>query len=103
MKKPPPFRIVLNADRPRGLLGGSLSGYVPPGAQYDYKPPSVFARYKWLTAIFALLILGLLLYVALAPRQPRVYPAARTPPGRVQAPAPSNEPVYVEPLAPVKR
>jgi hypothetical protein len=100
LKKTQPFRIVLSADRPRGMLGGSLSGYVPPGAQYDYKPPSVFARYKWLTAAFAAMILGLLVYVLMTPRQ-RVIPTPRT--EQLAAPAPSAEPVYVEPLEPAKR
>jgi hypothetical protein len=92
-RKPAPFRIVLSAERPRGALGGSLSGYVPPGAQYDYKPPSVFARYKWLTVTFVVLILGLLIYPLLAPRQ------ARNPAGQAQTPA-TSEPVYVEPVEP---
>jgi hypothetical protein len=100
LKKPPPFRIVLNADRPRGMLGGSLSGYVPPGAQYDYKPPSVFVRYKWLTATFALIILGLLVYVLVAPRQ-RVIPTPRS--EQLAQPASSGEPIYVEPLEPATR
>lgn len=97
-KKPPPFRIVLNSgERPRGMLGGSLSGYVPPGAQYDYKPPSVFARYKWLSLAFVALILSIVIYFLLVPRAPRIIPASHP------APAPASEPVYVEPLAPTKR
>ena len=93
-RKPAPFRIVLTGERPRGALGGSLSHYVPPGAQYDYKPPSVFVRYKWLTLIFLAMILALLAYPLLTPQKAR--PAAR---GSSRA----SEPVYVEPLEPVKR
>ena len=103
-RKPAPFRIVLNGgERPRGMLGGSLSHYVPPGAQYDYKPPSVFARYKWLTAIFVLLVLGLLLYPALGLKKaPAAPPRAASQPSH-QPPASAGEPIYVQPLEPQRR
>jgi len=68
-------------------LGGKLGPYVPPGAQYDYKPPSVFARYKVLTAVFVALVLLLLSYWVWGLRQP---PRATA--------APGNQPVYIEPL-----
>ena len=100
-QKAPPFRIVLNRDeRPQGMLGGSLSHYVPPGAQYDYKPPSVFARYRGLTVIFALLILGILAYALLLRPKSRVVPP-RAP--AVHSQPASSEPIYVQPLEPVKR
>jgi hypothetical protein len=63
------LRIVVGDGPPPGSLGGSLKGYVPPGAQYDYRPPSVFARYRTLSIVFAALILLLVIYSLLAPRE----------------------------------
>ena len=82
-------------------LGGKLSAYVPPGAQYDYKPPSVFARYKVLTLVFVVLGLGLLSYWIWGLNVPP--PAARAPAVRAPAaaaPADPDQPVYIEPLPP---
>jgi hypothetical protein len=84
-------------------LRGRLGSYVPRGAQYDYKPPSVFARYKFLTAVFAILLLALCGYWALILRQSRAapQPAQRVQPAQHAQPGQSqSDPVYVEPLAP---
>ena len=93
-------RIVLRPPgelkRP-GELGGSVGNYVPPGAQYDYRPPSVFAQYKVVTVIFALLLAALLVYWAMAPKHdPRfVHPETDA----ASAPAQEPGPVYVQPLS----
>lgn len=92
-------RIVLRPPgelKQPGQLGGSLGNYVPPGAQYDYKPPSVFAQYKVVTGIFAALLVGLLIYWALAPKHdPRfVHPKS----DEASAAASDPGPVYVQPL-----
>lgn len=100
------------------MLGGSLSRYVPPGAQYDYRPPSVFERYKILSGVFALLLLAMVLFFVLMPHHPRsLPPAPLAAPQRPAAGAPAAdgpaapagpkrdpgaaaaEPVYVVPLA----
>jgi hypothetical protein len=102
-----PFRIVLRDGPQKGVLGGSLSRYVPPGARYDYKPPSVFERYKTLSIGFALLLLAVVLYLFLAPhlrRQPMPMPA-QTPLPVVPVPttapgAAAADPVYVSPISP---
>jgi hypothetical protein len=96
------FRIVLGEGPQKGALGGSLSRYVPPGAQYEYKPPSVFARYRVLSIVFALLVIALLLYGVMAPRHDRRLPApAATPPASAPGPtAPQPDPVYVLPVSP---
>jgi hypothetical protein len=89
--KQPPFP-------PATKLSGKLTPYVPRGAQYDYKPPSVFARYKVLTAIFVILLVSLLGYWAIGLGMPRaVRQAARQ---AAQQPAPPSDPVYIEPLTP---
>jgi hypothetical protein len=84
-------------------LRGRLRAYVPRGAQYDYKPPSVFARYKILTAVFVILLVSLFGYWALVLRQtrPAPPPAQRTQPAQQAQPAqPQSDPVYIEPLPP---
>jgi hypothetical protein len=79
-------------------LRGKLARYVPRGAQYDYKPPSVFARYKVLTAVFAVILVLLFGYWTIVLRQTRT---AGRPSRPAQQVAPSqSDPVYVEPLAP---
>lgn len=86
-------------------LGGKLSAYVPPGAQYEYKPPSVFARYRALTMVFVVLVLGLLSYWIWglnAPVPPSRAPSARAaaaPAAPAAAPAQDGT-VYIEPLPP---
>ena len=46
-----------------GPLGGDEPGrYVPQPRLYEYKPPSVFARYKIMSVLFGGAILALLLY-----------------------------------------
>jgi hypothetical protein len=82
---------------PGAKLRGRLTPYVPRGAQYDYAPPSVFARYKVLTAVFVILLVSLFAYWAIVLRQPRiaVQPAKRA----TQQVQPQSDPVYVEPLA----
>lgn len=95
-----PFRIVLREGPPKGTLGGSLSGYIPPGAQYDYKPPSVFERYKALSIIFALLVVAILVFLLLVPRHPR---PLGTPASAVVPAAPTTDPVYVLPVEPQKK
>jgi hypothetical protein len=96
----------LTQHAPATKLGGKLAPYVPRGAQYDYSPPSVFARYKTLSAVFVILLVSLFGYWAFVLRQPRaaVQPAQHTQPA-VQAPQrrpaqPPSDPVYVEPLPP---
>jgi hypothetical protein len=95
------------AAKPTGKLSGRLTPYVPRGAQYDYKPPSVFARYKALTAVFVILLLSLFGYWAIVLRQPRaaIPPPRRTQPAPAQPaqqPQPQSDPVYIEPLTPPK-
>ncbi len=117
--------IKLEAPTPKRGLGGKLDAYVPPELRYDYKPPSVFAQYKMLTAVFvalAFILLGYGLWVAVsAPLDsrdavgpapaPQMSPAAGRPapgtpapgrpaPGRPapQPQPPQDQPVYVEPL-----
>jgi len=80
-------------------LRGKLAPYVPRGAQYDYKPPSVFARYKALTAVFVILLVSLFGYWAIVSRQsgaalPR---PQHSQPASKQA-QPQSDPVYIEPL-----
>jgi len=106
-----PFRIVLGEGPQKGALGGSLSRYVPPGAQYDYKPPSVFERYRILSIAFALLLSAVVLFLLLAHRYPGRPPAepvpavanstASTPTSTPSAPA--ADPVYVVPVSPPAR
>jgi hypothetical protein len=86
-------------------LGGKLNAYVPRGAQYDYKPPSVFARYKVLTGVFLALALFLMSYWMFVSRQPpaaAVQPAPlKSAPRSAPTPAPQmpqDQPVYIEPL-----
>jgi hypothetical protein len=81
---------------PGPKLRGKLTPYVPRGAQYDYSAPSVFARYKILTAVFVILLVLLFGYWAIVLRQPRVavQPAKPATP-QVQ---PQSDPVYIEPL-----
>jgi len=96
--------IKLVEPTPGRRLGGKLNAYVPPGAQYDYKPASVFARYKVLTAVFVLLALCLLSYWAWVSRHtpPAPSAAASAPsdgPAHASGPQPpQNQPVYIEPL-----
>jgi hypothetical protein len=84
---------------PGPKLGGRLTPYVPRGAQYDYTPPSVFSRYKVLTAVFVILLVSLFGYWAIVLRQPR---AAAQPAQRATQPAQpqksQSDPVYIEPL-----
>jgi hypothetical protein len=94
-------------------LGGKLSPYVPRGAQYDYNPPSVFARYKVLSALFVILLVSLFGYWIFIVRQPRAAAASSLPPSNAARPGaarpdaarppqrvPQGDPVYIEPLAP---
>jgi hypothetical protein len=86
--------IKLEARTPKRGLGGKLDAYVPPELRYDYKPPSVFAQYKTLTAVFvalAFILLGYGLWVAVS-----AAPAPQTPAAARQPP--QDQPVYVEPL-----
>jgi hypothetical protein len=92
----PDRRLGIKLEGPisaRGL-GGKLDAYVPPELRYDYKPPSVFARYKVLTAVFVALGLGLLiLWASVAKHQ------ASAPVRPASAPqAPQDQPIYIEPL-----
>jgi hypothetical protein len=113
MAKQKSFRIVLGRPRTFGRtssfsdlpelserkdpnqLGGAVSNYLPPEAQYDYKPPSVFAEYRVLSIVFGLLVAALVAYWVWAPghdhRSVRPKPAAAS-----AAP----DAVYIEPLAP---
>jgi hypothetical protein len=77
-------------------LRGKLARYVPRGAQYDYNPPSVFARYKVLTAVFAILLVSLFGYWAIVLRHTPTVPRPALP-GRQAAP-PQSDPVYIEPV-----
>ena len=95
--------IKLAEPAPERRLGGKLNPYIPPGAQYNYKPPSVFARYKVLTGVFLALALSLSCWVFVS-RQPRAVPAphgvAAAPPAppKTAPQAPQDQPVYIEPL-----
>jgi hypothetical protein len=63
----------------------------------------VFARYKALSIVFALLTLALLLYGVMAPRHERRYqaPTPATSPAAAPTPAaPQVDPVYVVPVPP---
>jgi hypothetical protein len=93
-----PFRIVLGEGPQKGVLGGSLSRYVPPGAQYDYKPPSVFARYRVVSVIFVLLAIALLAFWVTARLHVRRSAKLPTVPVSPAPPATQPDPVYVTPL-----
>jgi hypothetical protein len=95
-----PDRVGIKLADPTSAprLGGKLSAYVPAGAQYDYKPPSVFARYKVLTGVFVALALSLMSYWVFVSRQPRAAAAAPPAPVGSAPPAPQDQPVYIEPL-----
>ncbi len=69
-------------------LLGEDRGYVPQPAAYEYKPPSVFARHKALTALFAALLLALAAYVWISLHSPPKDPPLPVPP------------VYIEPIEP---
>jgi hypothetical protein len=96
----PDRRLGIKLERPdakRGL-GGKLDAYVPPELRYEYNPPSVFVRYKALTAVFVVLLLGLLgswLYVMKRPLAPHVPKEDATKP---VPPTPQDQPIYIEPL-----
>ena len=94
-----PFRIVLGEGPQKGALGGSLSRYVPPGAQYDYNPPSVFERYKILSIVFGLLMLALLAFLIIAPRHEQRHATGPAEPAIPSAPERPADPVYVTPLS----
>ena len=94
-KKHTPPRIVLRREKAPLQLTGEVGGYLPPGAKYDYKPPSIFAQYRVLSIVFALIVLAILGYWALAPRHDRRQSAEPTPAAR-----PQDGPVYVEPISP---
>ncbi len=98
-------RVRLRREKASLQLGGEVGGnYLPPGAQYEYNPPSVFAEYRVLSAMFALIAQAALLYWVFWPVKhpsPETKPAASA---AVPAPATpgdrSADPVYVEPIAP---
>ena len=94
-----PFRIVLGEGPQKGALGGSLSRYVPPGAQYDYNPPSVFERYRILSVVFGLLMLALLAFLIIAPRHEQRHATGPAEPANPSAPERPADPVYVTPLS----
>lgn len=81
------------------MLGGSLSRYVPPGAQYDYKQPSVFERYRILSVVFALLIIALLAFLIMARRHEQRHVTGPTAPANPSPPERPADPVYVTPLS----
>jgi hypothetical protein len=91
--------IKLEDPNSKKRLSGKLDAYVPPELQYDYKTPSVFVRYKIVTAVFAALLLGLLSLWASLLRRP--HPPSQPKPAASQpAPAlkPRDQPIYIEPL-----
>jgi hypothetical protein len=94
----PDRRLGIRLEGPtskRGL-GGKLDAYVPPELLYDYNPPSVFAQYRALTAVFVALGVGLLvLWVVVSNRTPA--PSAARPVGAAPQP-PQDQPIYIEPL-----
>ena len=89
-------RVVLRRDKAPLQLRGEVGSYLPPGAKYDYKPPSVFEQHRVLSLVFAVMVLAGLAYGVLAHRHHdadvQAAPAANT--------VPKNEPVYVEPISP---
>ncbi len=56
-----------------------------PRPRFEYRPPSVFADYKYLAIVFAILVIAGAGYLIRAPRKPL----------KLEPP-----PVYVEPLTP---
>jgi hypothetical protein len=95
--------IKLELPSSKKRLGGKLDAYVPPELQYDYKVPSVLARYKVLTAVFVALFLGLASYWVFVIRHSPGRPALGTPAASRPAPAsapqaPQDQPIYIEPL-----
>jgi hypothetical protein len=94
--------IKLEVPDPEKRLRGKLDAYVPPELQYEYKPPSVFVRYKVLTALFVAFLLGLMGLWLAAIRRPAAptsaKPAASQPAPATKAQKPQDQPVYVEPL-----
>jgi hypothetical protein len=90
--------IKLEQPDPKRRLGGKLDAYVPPELQYEYKPPSVFVRYKVLSVVFVAVLLGLLgawLYVLRRPPTPPTFKPTASKPARQ---APQDQPIYIEPL-----
>ncbi len=98
----PDRRLGIKLERPmsRRGLGGKLDAYVPPELRYDYKPPSVFAQYRMLTAVFVAVGLGLLILWASVAKHPPM-PAAVTPAAVAPAPGPQmpqDQPIFIEAL-----
>jgi hypothetical protein len=91
----PPDRLK---DRNPNQLGGSMSNYLPPGAQYEYQPKSVFAEHRAATVLFALLVLLALIYWAMAPRHDKRFVAPPKQPASPASAVPAAAPVYVQPL-----
>jgi hypothetical protein len=69
---------------PRSFRGDGI----PPGALYEYKPPSLLAQHKGLALLFVLLCLGLAVYCFTQPRATRFPPKQFVP----------AKPIYVEPI-----
>ena len=90
-------RIVLRRDKAPLQLRGEVGSYLPPGAKYEYKPPSVFEQHRVLSIVFAVIVLAMLAYGLLAPKRDGGQSAQPTPAETVP---PKDEPVYVEPIAP---
>jgi hypothetical protein len=95
--------IKLESPTAEKRLGGKLDAYVPPELLYEYKPPSVFVRYKGLTVAFLAVFLGLTSYWAYVLRHPSP-PRLAEPPSNKSAPTaspaqkPQDQPIYIEPL-----
>ena len=100
--------IKLESPTAEKRLGGKLDAYVPPELLYEYKPPSVFVRYKGLTVAFLALFLGLTgawVYILRRsnppifanPAAPNSAPASPVPAAAPQR-KPQDQPIYIEPL-----
>jgi hypothetical protein len=98
-KPAPDRRLGIKLEHPdsKRRLKGKLDDYVPPELRYEFKMPSVFVRYKALTAVFVALLVGLLgswMYVLHRTPPPSAKPAASKPDPQV----PQDQPIYIEAL-----
>jgi hypothetical protein len=97
----PDRRLGIKLEGPisaRGL-GGKLDAYVPPELRYDYQPPSMFAQYKVLTAVFVAVGLGLLiLWASVVKHSPPPSPNRPGAAAPAVPQAPQDQPIYIVPL-----
>jgi hypothetical protein len=79
-------RAACQRARPRAPAVHSPPNRFVPRPRYEYKPPSVFADYKYLAIAFVLIIIAVSVYLIRAPHKPL----------KIDPPPPP--PVYIEPI-----